>query len=105
MEAQETCPLPNDPALAEAASALNLARAWAHVVDRDWRRVYMTDDVRLSLGRPPRMGAVPLGLHYFGPESTASALNRRGFRPETTGRRAVAGLGPWLLADAQGSRA
>ena len=105
MEGQETCPLPDDPALAEAASALNVARAWAHVVDRDWRWVYMTDDVRLSLGRPPRMIDVPLGLHYFGPETAESEMHQRAFRPETSGRCAVAGLGPWLLADARGGRA
>ena len=105
MDGQETCPLPDDPALAEAASALNVARAWAHVVDRDWRWVYMTDDVRLSLGRPPRMIDVPLGLHYFGPETADSEMNQRAFRPETSGRCAVAGLGPWLLADARGGRA
>src|SRR3954447_12795278 len=105
MEGQETCPLPDDPALAEAASALNVARAWAHVVDRDWRWVYMTDDVRLSLGRPPRMIDVPLGLHYFGPETADSEMNQRAFRPETSGRCALAGLGPWLLADARGGRA
>lgn len=105
MEGQDTCPLPDDPALAEAASALNVARAWAHVVDRDWRWVYMTDDVRLSLGRPPEMIDVPLGLHYFGTEAADSEMNQRAFRAETTGRCALANLGPWLLADARGGRA
>ena len=105
MEGQETCPLPEDPALAEAASALNLGRAWAHVVDRDWRWVYMTDDVRLSQGRPPRMTDVPLGLHYLGPQTAESEMYQRTFRVETSGRCAAAALGPWLLADAGGDRA
>jgi len=105
MEGQETCPLPDDPALAEAALALNIARAWAFVVDRDWRFVYMTDDVRLSLGRPPRMIDVPLGIHYLGPETADSEMYQRSFRMETTGRCVMEALGPWLLADTRGGRA
>src|SRR3954452_12783846 len=105
MEGQETCPLPEDPALAEAAVALNAARAWAHVVDRDWRWVYMTDDVRLSLGDGTEMIPVPLGGHYLGPATTAAEVYRRSFRPETSGRQALAALGPWLLADTPGGRA
>ncbi|MEA2235262.1 MAG: adenylate cyclase [Solirubrobacteraceae bacterium] len=84
--------------------ALNEARAWALIVDRDWRYVYMTDDMRLSVGRPPRMIAVPLGLHYFGSETAKSEMYQRVFRPETSGRHALAGLGPWLLADTRGGR-
>ena len=104
MDGQQTCPLPDDPALAEAAAALNLAGAWAHVVDRDWRWVYMTDDTRLSLGRLLGMVPVPLGRHYFGPETVESAVYGSAFRAETTGRDVVAGLGPWLLADTPGGR-
>lgn len=104
MDGQQTCRLPDDPALAEAAVALNVARAWAYVVDRDWRYVYMTDDVRLSQGRPLRMLDVPLGLHFFGPEITRAEMFQRTYRPETTGRCAVAELGPWLLADTRGGR-
>ena len=100
----ETCPLPDDPALAEAAIALNETRAWAHVVDCDWRWAYMTDDVRLSLGRLLGMVPVPLGAHYFGPETVESAIFGPVFTPETTGRDALAGLGPWLLADTPGGR-
>jgi hypothetical protein len=105
MDGQETCPLPEDPALAEAAVALNDARAWAHIVDQEWRWVYMTDDVRLSLGDGIERIPVPLGRHYFGPETTASEVYGRSFRPETTGRQSVAELGPWLLADTPGGRA
>ncbi len=85
--------------------ALNEARAWAHVVDRDWRWVYMTDDVRLSLGSLLGMVPVPLGLHYFGMETIQSAVyGGTVFSLETTGREGVAGLGPWLLADTPGGR-
>jgi class 3 adenylate cyclase len=86
------------------AVALNESRAWAHVVDRDWRCVYMTDDVRLSLGSLLGMVPVPLGRHYFGPETIESAVYGGVFTVETTGREAVAGLGPWLLADTPGGR-
>ena len=105
MEGGATCPLPDDPALAEAAVALNEARAWATIVDRDWRWAYATDDFRLSLGSPLEMVPVPLGQHYFGQETTASEIYGRVFRPETTGRESVVGLGPWLLADTPGGRA
>ena len=83
---------------------MNEARSWSHVVDRDWRWVYMTDDTRLSLGRLLGMVPVPLGAHYFGPETTKSAIYDGVFSVETTGREAVAGLGPWLLADTPGGR-
>lgn len=85
--------------------ALNEARAWAVIVDHDWQWVYMTDDMRLSVGRPLTMVTVPLGVHYFGPEAMESEIYARVFRPETTGRHLVAGLGPWLLADTRGGRA
>jgi len=81
-----------------------MARAWAHIVDRDWRWVYMTDDVRLSLGALLGMVPVPLGLHYFGLETIESAIYKTMFSAETTGREIVAGLGPWLLADTPGGR-
>ena len=104
MDGQLTCPLPGDPALAETAVALNEARAWALIVDRDWRLVYMTDDFRLSAGSPLDMVVVPLGQHFFGPEMIESEINARIFGPETTGKQVVAGLGPWLLADTPGGQ-
>jgi class 3 adenylate cyclase len=105
MDGQETCPPPDDAALAEAAVALNEGRAWALIVDRDWRLVYMTDDMRLSVGHPLRMVSVPLGLHSFGRDTMESEIYGRVFRPETSGRHLVAGLGPWLLTDTPGGRA
>jgi hypothetical protein len=50
IEEQSTCPLPEDPALAEMAGALRDAGYWAEIVDRDWRWRYMTDDLRFSYG-------------------------------------------------------
>jgi hypothetical protein len=43
-------PLPEDPALANMAAALRDAGHWADIVDRQWRRVYVTDELRLSFG-------------------------------------------------------
>ena len=99
----ETCPLPDDPVLAEAAKALNETRAWATIVDGGWRWVYATDEFRLSLANPLEMVAIPLGEHYFGTKTVASPVYGRVFDLET-GRQAIAGLGPWLLADTPGGR-
>jgi class 3 adenylate cyclase len=62
----ETCPLPDDPALAEIASALNEAGSWGYVLDRQWRLVYMTDDIRLSNGMLRELVPLPIGAHFFG---------------------------------------
>ena len=66
MEDQETYPLPEDPALASVAAALRDAGQWGEIVDRDWRWVYMTDDLRLSYGGLLQLVPVPLGAHYDG---------------------------------------
>jgi hypothetical protein len=48
MEPLQTLPLPEDPVLAQCASALNDAGHWALVLDASWRVVFATDEVRLS---------------------------------------------------------
>src|SRR5438552_3585722 len=65
---QETCPVPEDPALAEMAVAMRKAGHWAEIVDASWRVVYMTDDLRLGAGGMLEMVPVPLGLRMYGPE-------------------------------------
>jgi class 3 adenylate cyclase len=100
---QETCPLPSDPALAEAAAVLNRARAWAYIVDAQRRYVYMTDDVRLSQGSLQGMVQVPLGLHYLSSEAQRGGSGGTVFPVESL-REAVAWLGPWMLADTPGGR-
>lgn len=62
----ETCPLPDNPVLAETAQALNQAGLWAYVLDREHRVVYMTDELRRSNGGLVEMVRVPLGAHLFG---------------------------------------
>jgi class 3 adenylate cyclase len=100
---QQTCPLPDDSALAEAAVALNEARAWAHIVDSDWRCAYMTDDVRLSQGSLLRMVPVPLGLDFFGQEAIECGALGTVFTLRSM-LAVLLGVGPWALADTPGGR-
>jgi class 3 adenylate cyclase len=95
--------LPDDPALAQVAIALNEARTWGQVFDPGWRFAYATDDVRLSQGSLLGLAPVPLGLHCFGQEAFESGLFGTIFNLES-GRDALLGLGPWLLADTPGGR-
>ena len=76
MEDRLTCPLPEDPALAEVAAALNDAGYWADIVDRHWRSVYVTDAQRLTSGG--LLELVPYPIIYFGPEAVSARLGWRG---------------------------
>ena len=67
--AADVCPLPEDPMLAEAASALRDAGHWAEIVNAQWRTVYMTDDLRLGAGFMVERVPVPLGEYFFGTET------------------------------------
>lgn len=100
---QETCPLPDDPVLAEAAAQLNSARVWVHLVDRDWRWAYMTDEARLSQGSLLGMVPVPLGAHYFGQEAIESEVQGTVFGLQA-GVETLGAVGPWVLADTAGGR-
>ena len=105
MEAQETCPLPDDPTLAAIASALNDAGHWAIIVDRNWRNLYITDALRLSRGGLLELAPFPLGAHFYSPESLTAMLAARGrsFTLEAERERFEA-LGPYMLAAAEGGR-
>ncbi len=105
VSSQETCPLPEQRALAELASALNRIGAWGQVFDREYRLVYMTDDLRLSNGTLVEMLPVPLGAHFFGPEYTDAMLGWPGGGWSVDAVRGIfSALGPWALADAPGGR-
>jgi class 3 adenylate cyclase len=105
MDAQDTCPLPEDPVLAEVAAALNENGHWGIVVDRSWRTVFMTDDLRLTFGAQLELAPVALGAHYFSPEALRVSLSwpAGGNRLEDI-RETFAAFGPWLLADTPGGR-
>jgi class 3 adenylate cyclase len=103
VEAQETCPLPDDPVLAEMAVAMREAGHWAEIVDASWRVVYMTDDLRLGAGGMLERVNVPLGVHLYGPESLSAREQwRTGPTALDSARQALAQLGPLVLADTPG---
>lgn len=105
MIGQETCPLPDDPALAATAAALNEAGYWAEIVDPNWRCLYMTDDIRLSYGGLVELAPYPVGDHIYGPERTNTAMDwRSGLFTMEVIRNGFTGLGPWILADTPGGR-
>jgi hypothetical protein len=105
MTDQETCPLPEDPALAEVAAGLNAAGHWGWISDRDWRVVYMTDDLRLTFGGQLELVPVALGHHFFGPEHLRTALGyRSGANKAEVFREVFTHLGPWVLSDTAGGR-
>ena len=68
VEPNESCPLPDDPVLAEMAAVVAESGDWAWIVDRNWRLRYMTDEQRWSFGAGAEMIRVPLGEFLFGPE-------------------------------------
>jgi class 3 adenylate cyclase len=102
---QETCPLPENPVLAEVASALNQAGAWGHIYDREYRVVYLTDELRLTLGGLVEMVPVPLGAYAFGPEWTNAMIGWPGGGWTLDSMRdSFSAMGRWALADTPGGR-
>ena len=66
----ESVPLPDDPTLAAWAAALNEGGYWAYVFDSSWQYVFITDDLRLSLGDTGAVTTLPLGCHFFSAKGT-----------------------------------
>ena len=106
MEPLQSLPLPEDPVLAQCASAVNDAGYWALILDASWRLVFATDEVRLSYGDTGAATSVPIGHHYFGAE-----LAR--FRETTpvgcfgtleARREWFRRMGPYVLAGTAGGR-
>lgn len=105
MQGSEPLPLPADPALAAMAVALRDAGHWADIVDRDWRLVYGSDDMRRVVGGLTALAPVALGEHYFGPAAVDVRLQWRS-GPNTLDqvRELFAGLGGSVLAETAGGR-
>jgi class 3 adenylate cyclase len=103
VEASGSYPLPQDPALAAVAAALNDAGHWCWVMDDRWRLVYVTDAIRITYGANVAPAYFPIGCHAFGPEALRASADWR-FGPNTPERMRVvmAGLGGWLVADTPG---
>jgi len=108
IEPAESLPLPDDPALAAWASALNATGHWANLLDAEWRFVFQTDELQKTLAD---MGGVStarsqLGLHFFSEEVNqrnarvlGGAVTSREFR-----RPYFSKLGPYVLASTPGGR-
>lgn len=91
--------------LAEAAAALNAAGHWGWVVDDQWRDVYATDEVRLTLGGGGEMAQWPIGHTSFSPEWVSIARTWLSARFSTpTLESFFAGQGPYMLSDIAGGR-
>ena len=85
--------------------ALRDAGHWAEIVDRDWRRRYMTDDLRFSYGGLLEHASPPLGAHYFGAGTIEARLGwRSGANTLDAIRVMLVGVGAWTLADTTGGR-
>jgi class 3 adenylate cyclase len=96
-------PLPDDPRLAACASAVNDAGFWASVMDRQWRIVFLTDELRLSLGDTGDSTAFPIGSHFYSAE--AVRYRTAHFGGSLDGHRAgFRELGPYTLANTPGGR-
>jgi class 3 adenylate cyclase len=101
----ERLPLPDDPALAVTAAALDDVGHWAEIVDRDWRQVYATNDVRRMFGGLTELAPFPVGVHFFGPEAISARLRARS-GPNTPDlvREMFQVFGALTLADTPGGR-
>jgi class 3 adenylate cyclase len=101
----EACPLPQDPLLAEMASALREAGHWAEIVDPEWRVVYTTDELRLAQGFMIEPTPLTLGMHMFGEECIAGQeQSAHGDKKIDSYRDTLASIGEWVLADTPGGR-
>ena len=74
VEVGESCPLPDDPVLAEWATAMG---DWGWIVDSSWKLRFVTDEQRLSLAADLEMVPILIGEHLFGPEMTEMSTNWR----------------------------
>jgi class 3 adenylate cyclase len=105
--ADEPCPLPTDPLLAEVALAMDATGQAAWILDAGWRFVYVSDDARsLWTDRVGgRLGSVAIGDHIFSSESLRVGAGWQ-FGVTTTELwvEAFRSLGGLVLADAEGGR-
>jgi class 3 adenylate cyclase len=106
-ESDETFALPEDPALAAWASALNESGHWANVLDAKWRFVYQTEELRKTFADMGRLSNAMFGSHFFSKEVTqrfraavGGPWAEREFR-----RSYFLDLGPYVLAGTAGGRA
>jgi class 3 adenylate cyclase len=104
--ADEPCPLPGDPLLAEAALAFESIGQWTWLLDPEWNTVYITHHQRLSFGLGAQLVPIRIGVNYF---STASIETSIAW-PVGPGESSFFGdflhtAGAMMLADYEGRRA
>ncbi|MGO8904320.1 MAG: hypothetical protein ACLQMH_01690 [Solirubrobacteraceae bacterium] len=91
--------------VAEVAATLNANGQWGTIVDRSWRQVYMTDDLRLTFGGQLELVPFTTGVHFFGPEAVQASLGyRAGSNRIEFFRDLLIQCAPWVLADTPGGR-
>ena len=104
--ADETCPLPDDALLAEAALASEAIGQWTWLLDPEWNVVYVTHHQRLSFGLGAQLVPIQIAVNYF---STASMETSMAW-PVGPGESSFFGeflhtVGGMMLADYGGRRA
>ena len=105
MDDHESYPLPDDPALASAASALSEAGHWGWVVDDRWRLMYATDELRLSFGALVEHATFAVGDNLFGPSWIRTSLDwKMGPNSVEINRVFFRGVGGLMLTDTPGGR-
>lgn len=98
-------PLPEHPALAEAAAAIRDSGSWGMVVDRHWNLVYMSDELRMTFSGRSELAPFAIGHHYFGSEAQRASQGWRfGSNSAAMNRMLFKGFGPFVLADTPGGR-
>lgn len=100
----ETMPFPDDPTLAAFAAVLNETGHWASIFDAQWRVVFVTDEMRLSVGEQFDSAFRRVGEHRFGP-SQVSRIKAMSSGDATESIREDFRLaGPFILFDTPGGR-
>ena len=105
--ADEICPLPADPMLAEVAVAMAASGHAAWIADPQWNFVYVTDDSRAIWNDKAGglLGSFAIGHHVFSSESLRVGRNWRfGLTTTELWREAFLSLGGLALADGAGGR-
>jgi len=105
IEADVPCPLPDDPVLAEWATAMRDMGDWAFIVDSSWRVRFMTEELRLSFSADVEMVPFVLGAHMFGPEMGAVRVAWP-FGPTgpESWKESFVHVGGWVLSDTAGGK-
>jgi class 3 adenylate cyclase len=102
---QDSYPLPEDPALADAACAIRDTGHWGWVVDERWRMMWASDEVRLSFGALVELASFEVGAHLFGPDSIRTSEGwRMGSNSVELNRLFFRGVGGLILTDTPGGR-